>query len=219
MRCRQPLRRRRRATRGADIESPRGRVSMTPTIGAARRCAQAQAAGLGQMLYQRRQVHSRWNRLRTGHPTRRQHVAHAHERRGRHPTLSGPLRVHAARQVHHPPVFFPDLGRHASHHIGRHTGHISAARPFEREMRCGGRLVLGCRVRPVGHLRLVPFRTQASAMGIGVLHDEAQHAFGRLHRDMQAHRRAVVVQVDVARPDRQPLQQLQDRFTEYRKRR
>ena len=47
-------------------------------------------------------------------------------------------------------------------------------------------------------------------MRVGVLNDEAQDLFRRLHGDVKPHRRAEIMKVDVARPDREPVQQLRD---------
>ncbi len=47
-------------------------------------------------------------------------------------------------------------------------------------------------------------------MGVAVLNDEAQDFFRRLHGDVKPRRCAEVVNVDVARPDREPVQQLRD---------
>ena len=55
-------------------------------------------------------------------------------------------------------------------------------------------------------------------MRVGVLNDEAQDLFRRLHGDVETHRRAEIMKVDVARPDREPVQQLRDGLTEGGKR-
>ena len=55
-------------------------------------------------------------------------------------------------------------------------------------------------------------------MRVGVLDDEAQDPLRRLHRDLQAHRRSPVMQVNEPRPDREPVQQFGDRLTDGGKR-
>jgi hypothetical protein len=45
-------------------------------------------------------------------------------------------------------------------------------------------------------------------MCVAVLNDQAQHLFWRLHGDVETHWSAEIMQVDVARPDREPIEQL-----------
>ena len=51
-------------------------------------------------------------------------------------------------------------------------------------------------------------------MGVGVLDDEPEHAFRRLHGDMEAHRSPKVVEVDIARSDRELVEQFRDCLAE-----
>jgi hypothetical protein len=55
-------------------------------------------------------------------------------------------------------------------------------------------------------------------MRIGVLDDEAQDLLGRLHRDLQAHRRSPIMQINETRPDLEAVQQFGNRLTDGRKR-
>jgi hypothetical protein len=55
-------------------------------------------------------------------------------------------------------------------------------------------------------------------MSVGVLNDEAENLFRRLQRDMETHRSPEIMKVDVAGPDREPIQQLQNGLTESGKR-
>jgi hypothetical protein len=55
-------------------------------------------------------------------------------------------------------------------------------------------------------------------MRVGVLNDEAHDSFRRLHGDVKSHWRAEIMQIDVARSDREPVQQLRDGLTEGGKR-
>jgi hypothetical protein len=43
-------------------------------------------------------------------------------------------------------------------------------------------------------------------MSVGVLHDETQHSFRRLYRDVEVHHGPEVMKVDVALPDREVVQ-------------
>ncbi len=83
--------------------------------------------------------------------------------------------------------------------VGREARDVGVPRTRQRQVRGGLRLVVGLRVRPVGP-RCGPVRPPAGPVRVGVLDDEAEHGFRRLHGDLQAHRRASVVQVDEARP-------------------
>jgi hypothetical protein len=128
-----------------------------------------------------------------------------------------PLRLHVARSIHDLPVFLPVRGRNPPGHVGRNAGDVGIACACEGEMRGGLRLVLRVRLRPV-RLRRSPSRSPPRAMRVGVLDDQPQDPLGRLHRDLQTDRRAPIVQVDEARPDLEPLQQLGHRLPDRRER-
>ena len=55
-------------------------------------------------------------------------------------------------------------------------------------------------------------------MRVGVLDDESQDQLGRLHRDLQAHRRSPIMEVDEARPDLEVIQEFGYRLTDGRER-
>ncbi len=67
--------------------------------------------------------------------------------------------------------------------------------------------------------RVGPLRTKARAMGVGVLDDESTDPARRAHGQVQADGRAVVVEVDEALLDAQPLEQFLDAVGERRERR
>jgi hypothetical protein len=55
-------------------------------------------------------------------------------------------------------------------------------------------------------------------MSVGVLNDEAQNSFWRLHGDVETHWSPEIMKVHIARPDREPVQQLRDCLAEGGKR-
>jgi hypothetical protein len=55
-------------------------------------------------------------------------------------------------------------------------------------------------------------------MRVGILDDETQDPLGGLHRYLQTHRRAPIMQVNEPRPDLEPVQQFGDRLPDGAKR-